>query len=621
VNNQVAAANVAVYGSELTASEIVHVDDMGGSICQFASIFKNYQQYRSLQPSCVAIDRSKVLCDHLPSGRTPTPIKPVNQYVPFTINALQYDSAFENEYFILQGGCNREGTRPANEPDAQNSEDSVCLSSGGCHISHSSAGEYLVYRFAHDEYSVGSNEIVYVDVTVRVSSARRKEFRLELLYDGQIEESKSLYSEGLGYKDYTTIAWRNVPLQTAESIHSIRFWFVQGSVNFCAISVEYSNQKMPVPTPLPPLASPTSSPLSITRNPSSTAVTNNQKPPITWAALDYDTAYEISPEISNGGCNILGNDGVDAQPTTDNTCLLRDESKCNIGWWDAGEFFIYYFSIPQDGKGQYSIRVRVSSKRSGNDIGIDLITGDDGKDNTDIKIWDSMSFIVPAQGYQNFNDVVWESVLLEPNGYSLKVKSTTGSINLCSVAIFETDTTNNIDPDPDPDPDPDDDDYKVVVPGIYSAMYYSDDDSFDTTMDHLGNCPFRKDTTSIDAKINNDSICKQSITENGQHCNVAFTEINEYLFYDFKKEADQKSIKVFIRVASTRKRDISVELYSSDMVVLFGSKVVRTPGNDSWDIYDNLVVWDKIDIGNEEVFKLKIAFLEGHVNLCSFGLN
>ncbi|MGK3736711.1 MAG: hypothetical protein ACI90V_003554, partial [Bacillariaceae sp.] len=81
VNNQVAAANVAVYGSELTASEIVHVDDMGGSICQFASILKNYQQYRSLQPSCVAIDRSKVLCDHLPSGRTPTPIKPVNQYV------------------------------------------------------------------------------------------------------------------------------------------------------------------------------------------------------------------------------------------------------------------------------------------------------------------------------------------------------------------------------------------------------------------------------------------------------------------------------------------------------------------------------------------------------------
>mmetsp|Transcript_36422 Transcript_36422/g.40944 ORF Transcript_36422/g.40944 Transcript_36422/m.40944 type:complete len:696 (+) Transcript_36422:167-2254(+) len=430
VNNQVAAANVAIYGNRLSASDVVHVNDMGGSLCQFASVFKNYQQYQSLKPSCIPIDSSKVICNHLPSGRIPTPIKPVNQYVPFSINALQYDLVFENEYSILEGGCNREGIRPINVADAQNNEDSVCLNSGGCHISHSSSGEYLVYRFAHDKYFESINDELSVDVAVRVSSARRKEFRLELLYNEQVEASQNLYSEGLGYNEYTTITWLNIPLIIEEPVHSIRFWFVQGNINFCAISVVYNKQKIQMSTPLFPLAAPTPTPVQV---------------------------------------------------------------------------------LPID-------------------------------------------------------------------------------------------------------------DYKVVIPGIYSAMYYSDTDSFDKTMIHQGNCPFRKDS-SIDAKINDDFICKQSIIDyNGEYCNIAFTEKNEYLFYDFRKEADQQFVKVSIRVASKRKRSIRVELYSSDRMVLLGSKVVKTRGTNSWNTYDTLVIWDQINIGNEKVFKMKIKFLEGKVNLCSFGI-
>eukprot|EP00536_Pseudo-nitzschia_multiseries_P011466 jgi/Psemu1/205896/e_gw1.392.19.1 len=53
VKNKVSAANVAVYKNKLTSSEVVHINDTGGSLCQFASVFENYEQYRSLNPFCI----------------------------------------------------------------------------------------------------------------------------------------------------------------------------------------------------------------------------------------------------------------------------------------------------------------------------------------------------------------------------------------------------------------------------------------------------------------------------------------------------------------------------------------------------------------------------------------
>ena len=193
--------------------------------------------------------------------------------------------------------------------------------------------------------------------------------------------------------------------------------------------------------------------------------------------------------------------------------------------------------------------------------------------------------------------------------------STTGSVNLCSTSVIAT--------NPSPDLDPDDEDYKIVVPGHYNAMYYADADAdfFDTTLDRLGNCPYRKDTP-VDAKINNDSVCKQEITEYDLHCHIAFTEKEEFVIYNFKKEATQNMVQISLRAASKRSKKILVELYSLDMDFLGISKEVQTPGNKkSWNMYDTLVVWDRIDIGIAEKYKMKILFLDGRTNLCSIGID
>jgi len=630
VNNQVSSAGVAVYGNALSTS-LVHAVNTGGGLCQFASVFENLQQYESLNPTCVGADSSQVSCPHLPSdGAVDNDGGPVKHYIPFVTNALDYDSAFEIGDTQLEGGCNRQAGLPIDGPDAQNTVDSICLNFGGCHVSHTSAGEFLVYRFAHNN-NLSSGNVVWVDVTVRVASLRRKEFTLELLYNNQVESSATMFSEGFGYDGYTSISWRNVPLRAEEKTHSIRIRFVNGGTNFCAIGVGYSVNTPPttssptLPFTIPP-QSPTSPPTIVpTATPASTSaptVTESRRtsppgstsapsgtepshgiPPITWGALDYDEAFEMTPGESAGGCNFRS-DGVDAQETSDLVCIERDFSPCNIGWWDAGEFLLYRFSVPQGGGGMFDVRIRAASNSAGRHLGMILLTSDGDE-------WASKAFIVPAMGYQSFNDISWASVNLEPNDYFLKVISTTGRINLCSAAVLPSEDDGTA-------PDQDGEDYKVVVPGLYSAMYYTDA-SLDSTSDNFGNCPFRKNSP-IDAKLNDDSVCKQAITEHDSHCHIAFTQRDEYLVYDIKKTPEKDTIKVSVRVASFREKSLRVELFSQDLATLLASKDIQTPGRGSWLVYDTLTVWDQVEVGNDEVFKMKITFIDGQVNFCSFGI-
>eukprot|EP00536_Pseudo-nitzschia_multiseries_P012847 jgi/Psemu1/309438/fgenesh1_kg.512_\ len=214
---------------------------------------------------------------------------------------------------------------------------------------------------------------------------------------------------------------------------------------------------------------------------------------------------------------------------------------------------------------------------------------------------------VPANGWDKFNDVIWRSVNLEADEYSLKILSTTGYLNLCSASITSTD-------------------YEIEVPGYYNAMYYANAGNFDTTQERLGDCPYRENTP-IDAKINDDLICMEAISEYDLHCNVAFTEENESVVYKIRKLAAQTKVSISLRVASKTARNIFVELSSLDTknygtYSLRFTKVVSSSGNasKSWDIYETLVVWDEIDIGMEERYKLTIEFLDGRVNLCAIGI-
>ena len=158
----------------------------------------------------------------------------------------------------------------------------------------------------------------------------------------------------------------------------------------------------------------------------------------------------------------------------------------------------------------------------------------------------------------------------------------------------------------------------VVVPGQYNAMSFTND-YLDDDSTRVGNCPFRKDTF-VDAKINQDSICLQAISEFAQYCHIGWTKPNEYVVYDFKKQSSKTSVKVTVRVSSVSKRGIQVDLYSSNGGALVASKQIATTGTQSFDVYETLVVWNSITIGNGELYKMKVTFLEGAVNLCSFGI-
>jgi hypothetical protein len=353
----------------------------------------------------------------------------------------------------------------------------------------------------------------------------------------------------------------------------------------------------PTPTPAPVPSVPTRTPTS-GRTPTSAPLTGFSK---TWAALEYNDFSDATPG-SLGGCNARG-DGVDAQPTTDSICIVRDKSPCNIAWWDPNEYLEYRFTVPSGGAGNYSIRVRASTARAGKYIGIELSSSSDGA------FVASESFLVRADGFQTFNDITWTpKVALRETQYDVRIHSTTGSVNMCSVAITKTND----------DPNDGSNNKVLVVPGQYNAMSFTDDFR-DQSSSGVGNCPYRKDT-SVDAKINQDSICLQAVSEFPQHCNIGWTDPNEYVVYAFTKQASKTSVKVAVRVASVIKRDVQVDLYSTTGGTLVATKQFETPGRGSFDTYDTIVVWNSVNIGNQKLFKMKITFLEGGVNMCSFGI-
>ena len=140
---------------------------------------------------------------------------------------------------------------------------------------------------------------------------------------------------------------------------------------------------------------------------------------------------------------------------------------------------VVQISIPKSGK--YTIRIRAASGQPGRVVALDLLapqfppslvasdtaalsrtkafgyrvaslgeddTSDDGDNHGHEEEYqyshgeriliDSKPVTIPGlDGWQDYYDLVWESIELEPNVYTLQVTSETGKANLCSVAIFE----------------------------------------------------------------------------------------------------------------------------------------------------------------------------------------
>lgn len=222
------------------------------------------------------------------------------------------------------------------------------------------------------------------------------------------------------------------------------------------------------------------------------------------------------------------------------------------------------------------------------------------------------TYDVPGSGWKSFDDLFWTEVNMNPGEYILKIYSNTGSTNVCSVAILPSNSGG------DGGSDPPNDDSQVVVPGFYSAMLYSDG-SKDNTSDNIGNCPLRKDSP-IDAKTVNDSICKQAVTGFDQHCHIALTEPNESVIYDILNDTGKSSLKITLRVASFRSRDLRIELLSAGGARVLASKDISTIGRQDWNVYDTMTVWNSVKVGNVNSFQMKVTFLNGQVNFCAFGI-
>lgn len=240
MTNQVFGASVVVYGNEFRSARI-YSSASAGRQCAFASVYENYEQFRFRRPFCVAATMSSCDLDILIADPVDENITIVNQYVPFAIGAMDYDFAKDSD-IVFEGGCDKEHNINENGPDAQNNVDDVCKEYGGCFISHTVAGEQVLYRFAHYDGNEDADGLVFVDITLRMSSAQPKLVQLDLLYeeDNDIAESYIFETGSAGFNQYEEYMWENVPLRGNEPIHTLVVTFLDGMVNFCMIKASYS---------------------------------------------------------------------------------------------------------------------------------------------------------------------------------------------------------------------------------------------------------------------------------------------------------------------------------------------------------------------------------------------
>ena len=251
-----------------------------------------------------------------------------DRFVPFAINALLYDDAKERDNAIY-GSC-AVGQPPIDEPDAQNNDDPTCRKLGPCHISFTEEDESVTYKFKTE----GSEEKTYVDITVRVSSNRRKYFTIELLNGSKVEEIEYFQTKGGGYDEFSDLTWRRVPIDTSYDDYKILITFTEGNINMCSVRIDWSDERPTQhpqvrPSPAPPTTYPT------LWSPAQAPFHEGPKatPPVTWSAFEYEYSFETSPGSYQGNChNYDRDDGVDGAYTNDKVCNERDDSVCFIGW-------------------------------------------------------------------------------------------------------------------------------------------------------------------------------------------------------------------------------------------------------------------------------------------------
>ena len=483
--------------------------------------------------------------------------------IPFSINALDFALPAVN------ATNNHGSTYSCPGPHAQRNYDEKCV--GHCHYAHIPPGSAVAYHFETSrDYIVkvgdDGSEVIYVDITLRAASySQKKQLQLEI-WDGmdfgasngggdpdmgELGPIKRFNTPGKGYTVFQDITWRMVPLQPALT-H--RLWVgIDGNTNLCSLSIVPSLQSPSIP----PLYS------------------------VVWGALDYFAASAHSPKHL-GTC---GDGPAAAQQTSDAICLQRDHSPCNIAFTKAEEYLEYEFYT--NDWDDFDIWVRVATAVPNRKIRIELhpLGGP-----VQTKTLDVIN-----DGWQDFHDVVWDLLFLDPNHYTLRVYFETGGVNLCSVAVKPSTSR-----------------YNLFVPGMYTALMYND--YIEHSAERRGDCP----ASGVwfggpvpDAQITFDPVCNQALRETKVACNIGWTEPGEVLFYSFDLDGHHDLLNLSFRVASnSAKRRFQVTANGQ-------SRTFSTPGT-GWQEFKT-VTWSNLSIGTNKYFEVRVAFIDGSVNLCAVG--
>lgn len=243
---------------------------------------------------------------------------------------------------------------------------------GGCNVGWVQAGEWL-------EYDITVDEARAFDITARLASAYTgRSIHVEI--DG-VNMTGSLVAPSSGWQSYQDVVAYNIWL--TQGAHRVRVYMESDSLNLNYIEFTPSNV-----------------------NRGRVVIPGRIEAEDSIAASDTTFGNQGNPDA----CGTWAN--VDMEPTSDPT-----GGGCNVGWVAAGESLEYDIAIA--GTQTLDITARLASAYSGKSIRIEI----DGQNVT-------TSMFAPSNGWQSFQDVVAQNIVISDGIHRVRVYMETGDTNL-----------------------------------------------------------------------------------------------------------------------------------------------------------------------------------------------
>jgi hypothetical protein len=401
----------------------------------------------------------------------------------------------------------------------------------------------------------------------------------------------------------------------------------------------------------------------------------NQYVPFAIGAMDYDLATE-SDSVFQGGCTKelgIQEKGPDAQNNADGVC--KEYGGCFISHTVAGEQVWYRFGHYQanedaNGSVYVDITVRMSSDRP-KLVQLDLLYEEEND------IAESWVFETEDAEFDRYQEYTWESVPLRGNEpiHTLVVTFIDGMVNFCMIKAtysavpsdsgLESETSPTDDgfqivpsqnsspsineetlspsisewPPPSSSPisasehenDPPlhfsfttpssqtDAEYAITVPGLYSALYFTEESLSDDVNGLVGDCPSRSDSM-VHAWLTSDLVCGEATNEYGSPCFLGVTTPGKWIDYDFSKDPSNEELSVSIRISSPKTEPLELFIYSKSSDVPLEAFWGLSPGlGDEAIRFSTYMVWNGIKLGSDSNYRLRVVFPNGGVKLCAVG--